>query len=49
MTKEISRHLMTGIVTGLFMMLVSYLMDGYGLSEAGEAYTLRPLWVYVLC
>ena len=31
------------------MMLVSYLMDGYGLMEAGKAYTSRPLWVYVLC
>lgn len=40
---------MTGIITGLFMMTVSYLMDGYGLAEAAEAYTSRPLWVYVLC
>lgn len=47
--KEISRRLMTGIITGLFMMLVSYLMDGYGLMESGEAYTSRPLWIYVLC
>lgn len=47
--KGISRRLMTGIITGLFMMLVSYLMDGYGLMEAGEAYTSRPLWIYVLC
>ena len=47
--KGTSRRLMTGMITGLFMMLVSYLMDGYGLMEAGKAYTSRPLWVYVLC
>ncbi len=47
--KGTSRRLMTGVITGLFMMLVSYLMDGCELMEAGEAYTSRPLWVYVLC
>lgn len=40
---------MTGIITGLFMMFVSYLMDGYGLMVAEKAYTSRHLWVYVLC
>ena len=47
--KGTSYRLMTGIITGFFMMTISYLMDGYGLSEAEQAYTSRPLWVYVLC
>ena len=47
--KGTSRRLIVGTVTGFFMMLISYLMDGYGLMKKAEAYTSRPLWVYVLC
>lgn len=41
--------LISGVLTGIVMMVISYLMDGYGLLSEEQALSLRPLWVYTLC
>ena len=41
--------LIIGMVTGAVMVVISYLMDGYGLMSEEQALSLRPLWVYTLC
>lgn len=40
---------MIGIFTGVAMMTVSYLMDGYGMLEQSQALMARPLYIYTLC
>ena len=41
--------LIIGVLTGIVMMGISYLMDGYGLLSEEQTLSLRPLWVYTLC
>ena len=48
-TQRRKYRLILGMITGAVMMVLSYLMDGYGLLPEEQALTLRPLWVYPLC
>jgi hypothetical protein len=43
------KRLLLGVITGGIMMLVSFLMDGYGTMDQVSALGARPLWVYTLC
>ena len=43
------KRLMLGVFTGGIMMLISFLMDGYGTMDQVSALGSRPLWVYTLC
>lgn len=43
------KRLISGIICGPVMMVISYLMDGYGMLKEERALAMRPLWVYNLC
>ena len=43
------KRLMLGVFTGGIMMLISFLMDGYGTMDQVSALGSRPIWVYTLC